>query len=138
MNERERLIEILKDNQGDNTYYMTDEAVQSVADVLIENGVVVLPCKVGSIMYVIRPDTKQIYECIASHFNIYEPTRSNEIRYFIKDKERYSNASFTDIGKIVFFTKEEAEQALKGGAGFDNLEIIGNIHDTPELLEVKE
>lgn len=45
MNERERLIELLKDNQGDNTYYMTDEAVQSVSDVLLENGVVVLPYK---------------------------------------------------------------------------------------------
>lgn len=33
MNERERLVEILKDNQGDNTYYMTDETVQSVSDV---------------------------------------------------------------------------------------------------------
>ena len=38
MNERERLIELLKDNQGDSTYYMTDEAVQSVSDVLLENG----------------------------------------------------------------------------------------------------
>lgn len=38
MNERERLIEILKDNQGDSTYYMTDEAVQSVSDVLLDNG----------------------------------------------------------------------------------------------------
>ena len=33
MNERERSVEILKDNQGDNTYYMTDETVQSVSDV---------------------------------------------------------------------------------------------------------
>lgn len=36
MSEKERLIKILKDNQGDSTYYMTDEAAQSVADVLLE------------------------------------------------------------------------------------------------------
>ena len=116
MNERERLIELIRQGYGKGRAKEEWQLVENtMADYLLENCVVVLPCKVGSIMYVIHPDTKQIYECIASHFNIYEPTRSNEIRYFIKDKERYSNASFTDIGKIVFFTKEEAEQALKGG-----------------------
>ena len=34
MNERERLIEILKDNQGDSTYYMTDEALGLAVEAL--------------------------------------------------------------------------------------------------------
>ena len=39
MAKRERLIKILKNNQGDNTYYMTDMAVNKIVDVLLENGV---------------------------------------------------------------------------------------------------
>lgn len=122
MKERERLIEILKDNQGDNTYYMTDEAVQSVTDVLLENGVVVLPCDYGDTVWFIKSAfsmmTKPIESVVTS---IRWLTREHTIAY--KATTLYNDIdrgfSSTDIGNTVFLTKEEAVQAiqaLKGGA----------------------
>lgn len=123
MNERERLIEILKDNQGDSTYYMTDEAVQSVSDVLLENGVVVLPCKVGDTVYIVHNTAESIeLDCLETC--IYETVIDSihisgivEYHMFYK-KIIHPDCDFfsdKDIGKTVFLTKEEAEKALKGG-----------------------
>ena len=112
MNERERLVELLKDNQGDSTYYMTDEAVQSVSDVLLANGVIVLPCKVGQKVY----DT---FEAIfLGDYKDIDGNRSYMAElHFSREDCPYTTEEiyFTDIGKTVFFTKEEAEKALKGG-----------------------
>ena len=123
MNERERLIEILKDNQGDSTYYMTDEAVQSVSDVLLDNGVVVLPCKVGDTVYIVH-NTAESIDLDCSETCIYETVIDSihisgivEYHMFYK-KIIHPDCDFfsdKDIGKTVFLTKEEAEKALKGG-----------------------
>lgn len=124
MNERERLVELLKDNQGDSTYYMTDEAVQSVSDVLLENGVVVLPCKVGDTVYIVHNTAESIeLDCLETC--IYETVIDSihisgivEYHMFYK-KIIHPDCDFfsdKDIGKTVFLTKEEAEKALKGGA----------------------
>lgn len=123
MNERERLVELLKDNQGDSTYYMTDEAVQSVSDVLLENGVVVLPCKVGDTVYIVHNTAESIeLDCLETC--IYETVIDSihisgivEYHMFYK-KIIHPDCDFfsdKDIGKTVFLTKEEAEKALKGG-----------------------
>ena len=113
MNERERLIEILKDNRGDKTYYMTDEAVQSVVGVLLESGVVVLPCdlKLPDKMYRHVFDdnnTKIVAEC-----KVIKTTGYGFTLIPADGKEWYYG--YNRIGKTVFLTKEEAEQALKGG-----------------------
>ena len=116
MNERERLIEILKDNQGDSTYYMTDEAAQSVADVLLENGVVVLPCKINDHVWFIKSAFSVLVKPLEARIIAIRGISIDRIILFgaitlYNDLSR----SFTsnDIGTKVFLTKKEAEAALK-------------------------
>ena len=115
MTERERLVELLKDNQGDSTYYMTDEAVQSVSDVLLANGVIVLPCKVGDTVYEI---------CERRRSGKWQKAIVERVVHGIEigiDKILTARCGTTTyvylsrLGETVFLTREEAEKALKGG-----------------------
>lgn len=103
MTERERLVELLR--EAENKYLNLLEFEKSIlARYLLENGVVVLRCKVGDTVY--RIDDKQVFDWWeVEHIEIY----ADETVY-IDD----SDNTFTDddIGKTVFLTKEEAEQAL--------------------------
>ena len=116
MTERERLVELLKDNQGDSTYYMADEAVQSVSDVLLANGVIVLPCKVGDTVYEI---------CERRRSGKWQKAIVERVVHGIEigiDKILTARCGTTTyvylsrLGETVFLTREEAEKALKGGA----------------------
>ena len=57
MSERERLIELLlesepiKDRDLDDNWY--DGEISDIAEYLLENGVIVLPVKVGDVVYMI-------------------------------------------------------------------------------------
>lgn len=101
---REKLIELLEK-------YNSGLQGDKIADYLLNNGVVVLPCKIGSTVYLIRHDAKQIYECEVVRISIYG--RENEIRCFTQGDGRYLSRQFADIGKTAFLTREEAERALK-------------------------
>ena len=113
MNERERLVEILKDNQGDSTYYMTDEAVQSVSDVLLDNGIVVLPCKVGDTVYVIPKYNGKPYCGVQQDKVQMVGITSRGIHIKTRNKSSFNKTYM--LGKTAFLTKEEAEKALKEG-----------------------
>ena len=113
MNERERLIEILKNNQGDNTYYMTYEAIQKIADVLLANGVIVPPCKVGDTVYEI---------CERRRSGKWQKAIVERVVHGIEigiDKILTARCGTTTyvylsrLGETVFLTREEAEKALK-------------------------
>ena len=114
MNERERLVEILKDNQGDSTYYMTDEAVQSVSDVLLDNGVSVPPVKIGQTVY-------GISRGVIIPISIDKIQYSNRGVDIIGRNERcFGYGTITlrpdnDFGIEWYKTKKQAEKALKGG-----------------------
>ena len=81
------------------------------ADYLLANGVIVPPCKVGDKVY-----------CIVEGFDV---VMEGHVRQFIVAEgmfidcviRGYFNQVFhsSNMGKTVFLTKEEAEQALKGG-----------------------
>lgn len=98
MTDRDRLIELIHDS---------DYSLNSVglADYLIANGVIVPPCKVGQIVWLVR-DGK------------IEETTVEKI--VLKDKGLYLKLlcnSFYEttcrsIGKTVFLNREEAEKAL--------------------------
>ena len=121
--EKNRLIELLGKN-----YNCVDrnKCLNEQADYLLANGVIVTPCKVGDTVYIKnRP-------LIISFLHI-----ENEVHYVIQfdcddcgdcpfyeddvsfegehDCKTMGYIQFTekDIGKTVFLTKEEAEQALK-------------------------
>lgn len=123
MTERERLIEICDTNNG-----CVDEVpAEKFADYLLANGVIVPPCKVGQTVFRIVKlygDRKpiivegEVFEIALTHEN-------GEIkkRFYFLEKggnkiiNRYSLwLYFDEIGKTAFFTKEEAEKVLKGGA----------------------
>ena len=99
---RDRLIELLNvDMSGNN-----GDFAEEMADYLIENGVIIPPCKVGDIVYEIR--TKQIVEHRVASFRIlfYQ-------RFILCFDNMIFN--FKSLNNTVFLTKEEAEKALQGG-----------------------
>lgn len=70
-----------------------------------------LPCKAGQKVYLLRKDIKTVIDGEITSFDIGEFAK--DMRIFITDDNRYTNISFDKVGDIVFFTREEAEAALK-------------------------
>lgn len=118
MNERERLIELLhgwarKENDG--------ISAESIADYLLESGVIVPPCKVGDTVYVIPSKTNyrlNIINGCEENNRIYEQ-KVSEVRIFLNRKYLLTTCDglrsvHSDLyGDTWFLTKEEAEQALE-------------------------
>ena len=94
---RERLIEILS-----KPIYpkVGVDPAEVVADYLLDNGVIVPPCKVGDKVY--QTDGTRIYE--------------SEVRKIIYDT---GHIAFDEdaIGKSVFLSRDEAEKALAERSG---------------------
>ena len=96
---------------------LNDVCIEKLADYLLENGVIVPPCKVGATLYFLydrryadKPDlTTQIYETNEWYFDIDEKGISIKPRFVHGYKGKYHYY----LGKTVFLTKEEAEQALR-------------------------
>ncbi len=114
-----------------------NEMLVGVADYLIENGVIVLPCKIGDKVWVIDDCVTHEECCKCEHYLVGygDPSECNRTRYgekhidCIKIVEQTATSHdvlnwitpsiFTEKimwGETVFLTKEEAEQKLKGGA----------------------
>ena len=106
---RDRLIELLKNS----SQYITeqDSLIEKIADYLLENGVIVPPCKVGETVYVIF--NGGIYK--ATVYNLKIETEENHYLILIKVNvfDKISMFKVFILGKTAFLTKEEAEQALR-------------------------
>jgi len=102
--QRERLVELL-DNLPNGELLTKD-----VADYLIANNVVVSPCVVGQTVWCIcnyeKPKEFQVSVLSMSenHYSFTIEANKGVFKHYC-DKEA--------VGKWVFFTKEEAENALK-------------------------
>lgn len=109
MNERERLIELLNKSCEERGWLMNGAG--TIANYLLENGVVVLPCKIGDTVYRIsvKATTKIKY---IQKTTISRIAFDNEGVWLFCSCNPVSRSVF---GKNVFLTKEEVEQALKGG-----------------------
>lgn len=102
---RNRLIELVKHVPYGVSVGATFEQYfcEKVADHLIENGVIVLPCNVGDTVWEINTD------------NPFD----EDLRVMEAKVERFFIGTSVDlhcmdcVGKTVFLTKEEAEKALK-------------------------
>ena len=117
---RDRLIDLLNIHQDYGTKHFHADGMQEVssmsneliADHLLANGVIVLPCKLGDTIY----DISEFVNCVPCP-EMYEDkvgfitimNRNNGEMYF--DIECVE-CDYDDFGKTIFFTKEEAEQAL--------------------------
>lgn len=96
---RDRLIELISDKE--NKLYSTNEyRIACLADHLIENGVILPPCKVGDTVY--QTDTERVY--------------ASNVKAIVYDTD---NIAFDEraIGKTVFLTREDAEKALREREG---------------------
>ncbi|MBO5967682.1 MAG: hypothetical protein J6S14_04185 [Clostridia bacterium] len=94
--------------------------IETIADHLIANGVIVPPCKVGDTVYWLN-----FYNDLMLYRDKYyeaEVTRIVVTKYgvscVIRVRGEHATYEIPDVefGKTVFLTREEAEQALKGGA----------------------
>lgn len=74
---------------------------------------VVLPCKVGDVVYTI--ENTEIVDWRISYIGL-RPCNSGYANLYNLKNQHIVSVAFNDIGKTVFLTREEAEQALKGGA----------------------
>lgn len=110
MTERERLADLIDD-------WMQIEGsfnIGYLADYLLENGVIIPSIKVGTIIYTNEP----FKDGIVRDGEIMALTvgGDSQVYSFVAnfDPEPISGEFyFEDIGKTVFFSKEEAEKALK-------------------------
>lgn len=112
---REKLIELIQKSVNG----CARNCAETIADYQLENGVIVPPCKVGDIVYLLYPVRKGIYEASVDEI------RLSKTSNFIVTKDLYfgrrQSVFFEQFGKTVFLTREEAEQALKGGASDGDL-----------------
>lgn len=115
---RERLKKLILENDilchtcGENT---DSYCAEYLAEYLIENSVIVSPCKVRDKVYMVTPggkfhEKKVLGATMSVGVNLYDEIWARwtfvcEGALVFKD---------LDIGKTVFLTREEAEQALKG------------------------
>lgn len=115
MTERERLIDLIL--SADISLFGTDKSFAEVyADYLLDNNVIVMPCKVGDKVYVIYAGYVATAKVLALYidreggmFDLQIKTKDETVVGFktVIDKDNYT---FSDV----FLTKEEAEQTLKG------------------------
>lgn len=105
---RDRLIELFEE-------WEKQDEVDSIADYLLENGVIAPPCKVGDLLFCIIADKScnEVYKHI-------EACRINEISYFsgdefvfgVREVNKHYGHNVT-LGKNAFKTFEEAEDVLR-------------------------
>lgn len=113
---KERLKELLRGKSIDQ-----EVDVEYVADFLISEGVIVLPCKVGQTVYVICNTVERIeleietciYETKIDHISIGARGAEFHLLYRCITHPDCDWIVEKDFGKTVFLTREEAEKALK-------------------------
>lgn len=121
--ERKRLVELLKhecdvdgryDGEGNcpGCKYngMEDCSLQELADHLLDNGIVVPPCKVGDKVYVVVKRyrmPKGVYRCIVKNIIVTE-------KGIFVTTEIHSYGEIPVFEEDVFTSREEAEKMLKG------------------------
>ena len=89
--------------------------IGAIADHLIANGVIVPPCKVDDIVYMVTPGGKIHEKKVLGSASVVGLNLRDEI--WMKHSFTCESAlvfNEDDIGKTVFLTREEAEQTLKG------------------------
>jgi hypothetical protein len=89
----------------ENPYMYHSERIEAVANHLIDSGlVIVLPCKVGTMLYAVGCGTDKVQKVFSFTVNSIEEALDYKIH----------------IGKSFYFTKEEAEAKLAEVKGDQN------------------
>lgn len=122
MNDRDRLIELLMQGdiaaakQGVFNCCMCRREAETIADYMLENGVIVPPVYVGGTVYEIRrkavsPSGRET-NCGICTISFLKHCINIGSELYVKGKP-YVKSDFYRLGKTVFLTHEEAEKALK-------------------------
>lgn len=113
MTERERLIELIEAYPCMSTAEdcFMESISADLADSLLANGVIVPPCKVGQTVWFIRNKTEiiatAVKKIILKHGGLYIKLCCNSMY----------ETTCNSIGKTVFLSREEAEEALERSKG---------------------
>ena len=130
MTQKEQLIELLlqaeteADKQGFCNCFVSRPKAECIADHLLENNVIVPPCKVGDMVYVLEPCScrcgyRTFEECHRRRTNatkwikavmVANKHHNRCMKLFVRP---YKPEYIFKIGKTVFLNKEEAEVKLK-------------------------
>ena len=109
MDMRKRLIELLEDTLNEWECDVSIKTLTDIADHLIENGVIIPPCKVGDTVYF---DTY-----LHGHSVGVRPHKVIKVKSVIMTEPSKGGigAEIPDwsFGESVFLTREEAEKALR-------------------------
>lgn len=91
--------------------------IDEIADYLLSHGVILPPCKVGDTVFVLNQSKGEIFEnkvtgiYIAGTADYKNIIRLEYINQY--GEKSYRKFTFRQVGKSVFHTREEAEEALK-------------------------
>lgn len=119
---KEKLIELLMsaeinaEEQGFFNCHRSKAKAECIADYLLANGVIPIPCKVGDTVYAFCEMLGVILEYKVVGIGITEvATQYEAYAYSIEDDVLIDNIDYEtdDIGKTVFLSREEAEKELK-------------------------
>ena len=124
-NMRERLIELMLECDKENEIFdcfqerpRLKQAAGILTDHLLANGVILPPCKVGDTVYRVMSDKriKQPYEykVIGFWYSADETCNNLHLVRYVNGKfDSSMSVPFCEFNRILFLTREEAEQALK-------------------------
>jgi hypothetical protein len=124
---RDRLIELI--NNGSDKYPTLptingckEEYNHFLADHLLANGVIVPPCKVGQKLYTVCTrgvNDKFIQESTVSKIVLDDFDGLRIIKKVVDERGCcfFYDVDQEQLNKTTFFSKEEAERAVKGGEG---------------------
>lgn len=115
MTERERLMKIfdrLYYQQGNDVLYFTNDETETLADWLLENNVIVPPCKVGDTVYYIdsiRNENGKLVDTICQQ-KVKQISTNSHGTFLVVD---YCNTlNCEDVGITIFLKRKDAEKAL--------------------------
>lgn len=122
---KDRLIELIRGAKKNTKGANCDlEREHLFADYLIENGVIVPPCKVGDGIWVVEEDDVTCYMflakskgCVIATSWINDYDLDETIEYHIAETQDNLDTDLVVFpDEYCFATREKAEQKLKGGA----------------------
>ncbi len=115
---RDRLVELLDDkimsvSLDDSDAIWIGRKISDLADTILADGWVRLPCKVGDNCYPLPRYKTPIVERKISRITFSQ--RNIIVGYYENDGQYRPPLRTRTLGVDVFLTREEAERALKGG-----------------------
>ena len=117
---KNKLIELLLERDLDDDWY--DGEIENIADYLLANGVIVSPCNVDDEVWFLYRLTEKYggtrivkAEVVKLMYNTVGQMSQWWLQIVYYDIDGHQDVTEALLGKTVFLTKEEAEQALEGG-----------------------